>query len=37
MSEEQSILEASQERLGKSLEKARMGEDKGLAVLVRDL
>lgn len=37
MSEEKSILEASQERLGKSLEKARMGEDKGLAVLVRDL
>ena len=37
MSEEKSILDSSQERLGKSLEKAKMGEDKGLAVLVRDL
>ena len=37
MSEEKSVLDASQERLGQSLEKAKMGEDKGLAVLVRDL
>lgn len=37
MSEKKSILEASQEHLGKTLEQARMGEDKGLAAMVRDL
>ena len=37
MSEEKSILESSQEHLEKSLKKAKMGEDTGLAILVRDL
>ena len=37
MSEENSVIDSSQAQLGKALEKARMGEDKGLAVLVRDL
>lgn len=37
MSEESSVIDSSQAQLGKALEKARMGEDKGLAVLVRDL
>ncbi|MEC7986352.1 MAG: HD domain-containing phosphohydrolase, partial [Myxococcota bacterium] len=35
MSEE--VIDSSQAQLGKTLERARMGEDKGLAALVRDL
>jgi len=37
MSDSDINIDDSQAQLGKALEKARMGEDKGLAVLVRDL
>ena len=33
----ENALEASQEQLGRSLDRARMGEDKDLAARVRDL
>ena len=37
MSDENTLIDSSQAQLGKALEQARMGEDKGLAVMVRDL